>query len=89
MFVSVSPWCDFYKYDPSSGEYHRMTSEGPFAKGTYHVTIEAPYVYIGVHKDGHLFSLTLRAVQVVYQPEALTPEVDSVIAAVLIRRYRE
>lgn len=79
MFVALSPWCDFYTFNTSNEEYSKTTSKGPFGKGIYHVTLEVPYIYLGDHKDGHLFSLTLRAVQVIYQPTL--PNTDVEIAA--------
>ena len=80
LFVSISPWCDYYKYDVNMGEYHRMTKEGPLDKGTYHVTLEAPYIYIGTHKGGHLFTLTPCVIQLVYQPEPSAPALEPSIA---------
>ena len=37
MYVSISPWCDFYMFNPSLGEYTKITSKGPFEKGVYNV----------------------------------------------------
>ena len=71
MFVSLSPRCDFNNFNKTTEENAKTTKEGPFGQGIYHVTLEAPYIYIGEHKDGNLFSLSLRVVQVIYQPSPL------------------
>ena len=83
MYVSLSPWCDFYLFNQSMGEYTKITNKGPFGKGLYNVTIEAPYVYIGAHKDGHLFSLTLRVVQVEFQPASPISDVEVVLNSLI------
>ena len=83
MYVSLSPWCDFYLFNHSIGEYTKMTSKGPFEKGVYNVTLEVPYIYLGEHKDGHLYSLTLRVVQVVYQPASPITEVDALLNSLI------
>ena len=69
MFISVSRWCKLYVLNRETGAYDivdiKDTKLGP---GTFAVSIEAPYVYIGPHKQGETYSLTLRIVQIVYQP---------------------
>lgn len=77
MYVSVSPWCEYYQFNPELNAYTRMSEQGPFGKGSYHMTVEVPYVYIGEHKGGHLFSLTLRITQVVFQPATAELDVDA------------
>ena len=80
MFVALSPWCDFYTFNNSTQEYSKTTSEGPFGQGIYNVTLEVPYIYIGEHRDGNLFSLSLRVVQVIYQPSSPISNVDTQIS---------
>ena len=43
--------------------------ETKFGPGSYTVTIEVPYIFIGAHKQGEVYSLTIRAVQILYRPE--------------------
>ena len=83
MYVSLSPWCDFYLFNQSISQYTKITSKGPFGKGVYNVTFEVPYIYLGEHKDGHLYSLTLRAVQVVYQPTPQISDVDTLLDSLI------
>jgi len=73
VFISVSPWCSFFRYDSQSGNYKTMDSHGPFFRGSYHISVEVPYCYIGPHKEGQTYSLTLRVVQVLYHPETPQP----------------
>ena len=69
MFITVSPWCNFFQYDSSLATYQKITGDGPFFRGSYNISVEAPYVYMGEHKDGQACSLTLRVTQVIYHPE--------------------
>lgn len=69
MFISVSRWCNIFVRDAQTGTFKNVNiNNGNFGHGTYSVTIEIPYVYIGAHKHGEVYSLTLRAVQIVYEP---------------------
>ena len=69
LFLTVSKWCKFYKYDHSQGGYVLLDSFQPFEKGHYNVNIEVAHVYIGPHKGGQNFSLSLRITQIMYKEE--------------------
>ena len=73
MYITISQWCSFFR--GSDRGYEQLPADSHFGDGTYNINIEVPYVYIGPHKDGSSFSLTLRVVQIVYKPNliALTP----------------
>lgn len=88
MYIQLSPWCDYFTFSAAHGNYMRTTKEGPFGKGIYHVTIEAPYIYIGPHKDGHLFSLTLRVVQVLYDPAPPTSGVNQLLDSLIVEKKK-
>ena len=81
MFISVSKWCNFLRYTGNDGVCEQVTPDFHFGSGMYNVNIEVPYIYIGPHKDGYTFSLTLRIVQVVFKPNviavALSSQVDT------------
>ena len=59
-----------------------MDPQGPFGNGTYQMMVEVSHIYIGTHKEGQLFSLSLHVVQVVYQPEIATADVDSLFSTI-------
>ena len=80
MFVTLAPWCKFFKHDSQTNSYVVMDPQGPFGNGTYHMMVEVSHIYIGPHKEGQLFSLSLHVVQVVYQPEIVSTDVDSLFA---------
>ena len=70
MLISLSKWCRFFKFDSEKGAYLRQDQFVPFLKGSYNVNIEVSHVYIGPHKAGQTFSVSLRVTQVVYREES-------------------
>ena len=68
LLISRSDWCDYFQFDPVQECYTKLTENVPLLKGTYTFSIEVPYIYIGAHREGQLFSLTLRLIQIIYQP---------------------
>ena len=81
MCISVSQWCSYYRETGSDGGFEQIPADSHFGDGTYNISIEVPYVYIGPHKDGFSFSLTLRIVQVVFKPNLrlLTPSTSQIV----------
>ena len=71
MCLAISQWCKYYRETSVQGTYESVDSNSQFGDGMYQLTIEAPYIYIGPHKDGASFSLTLRVVQIVFKPNLL------------------
>ena len=69
LMISLSKWCRIFKFDKSRGAYVRIDKFSQFRKGNFSVQIEASHVYIGPHKGGHSFSLSLRVKQIVYNEE--------------------
>ena len=67
-FVMCSQWCNYFWRNPETGHCTSVTPEHLTRPGLYSFSIEVPYVYIGPHKGGERFSLTLRLVQVTYTP---------------------
>ena len=68
MYISVASWCQIFKKNRESGQYETVDIKA-LGRGTYTVTIEVPYIFIGPHKNGEDFSLTLRIVQITFDPE--------------------
>lgn len=69
MCISISKWLNLYVMNSVTGVYESASlKETKFGPGNYSITIEVPYIYIGSHKQGELYSLTIRAVQILYQP---------------------
>ena len=69
LFLTVSKWCKYFKYDKSKGGYTLLEKFIPFEKGQYNVNIEVAHVYIGPHKGGQNFSLSLRITQIMYKED--------------------
>ena len=69
FFVTVSKWCKYFKFDKTKGGYVLLEEFVPFEKGQYNVNIEVSHVYIGPHKGGQNFSLSLRISQIMYKED--------------------
>jgi hypothetical protein len=69
MLVTMSQWCKFYKYDEVKAAYVEVSGYVPFEKGEFNVGIDVSHVYIGPHRGGHQFSLSLRVYQIIYKEE--------------------
>ena len=83
VMITLSRWCKIYQLNYETEAYEMVPPDGPFGRGFYQFSFEVPYVYIGPHKEGQSFSLTLRVVQIVFTPHkertpaaALPPTTD-------------
>ena len=70
--ILLSKWCKFLTYDPNkmcyiAVDFNHFLQHN--AKGEFSVKIECAHVYIGPHKNGHQYSLSLRAHQVVFKED--------------------
>lgn len=70
MYIRVSQWCTILRRNIETGKYDSVKLDTPLGPGTYNLTIEVPYIYIGTHKSGEDFSLSLRITQIVFEPES-------------------
>ena len=68
MFIRVASWCQIFRKNTESGQYEAVDLKA-LGRGTYNITIEVPYIFIGPHKNGEDFSLTLRIIQIAFDPE--------------------
>ncbi len=73
MYIRVSRWCQIFKQNLETGEFDSVDISTRFGQGTYSVMIEVPYIYLGPHRKGENFSLTIRVEQVVYMPDKPRP----------------
>ena len=71
MYIGASNWCKYYRCEGNSFDAKPVSPDSWFGHGTYKFYIEVPYVYIGPHKNGSSFSLTLRIVEVIHKPSPL------------------
>ena len=69
LLVTVSKWCKYFKFDKSKGAYELLEEFIPFKKGQFSVNIEVSHVYIGPHKGGQNFSLSVRITQIMYNED--------------------
>ena len=77
MYIALSSWCNVIMRNHKTDTFESVSSYDKLGRGTYSISIEVPYVYIGPHKHGEDFSLLLRAVQIVYEPEPVAPTILS------------
>ena len=68
MFVNVSPRCSFQYYNSSTAELQSADLSSMHGKGRYSFTISVPYIYIGPHKKGEDYSLSLEIMQMIFYP---------------------
>jgi len=71
MYITISHWCSVLKLNRETGTYDSVSLTEMTGKGVYYMTIEVPYIYIGNHKTGESFSVTLRVVEMYFEPEAV------------------
>lgn len=72
MYIHVAPWCNFLRQSFVDGVYETVSRDTQFGRGTFTVSLEVPHIYIGPHKNGENYSLSLAIVQMVFHPE-VTP----------------
>ena len=77
MYIQISNWCQMFRQAPTSNQCDAINIDTPLGRGTYNVTIEVPYAYIGPHKNGENFSLNLRVIQIYYMPEELPAAIST------------
>ena len=70
-FIICSQWCNFYWRNTETGVTLSVQPEQLTQPGFFSFSIEAPYAYIGPHKGGERYSLSLRLLQVTYTPKTL------------------
>jgi hypothetical protein len=67
-YLRMAKWCNIFQQDVVTGKFEPKPINTPLGRGYYSVTIEVPYVYIGAHKNGKDYSLSLSVVQIIYKP---------------------
>lgn len=79
MYVTLSKWCH-YELIKSDGSRQPLPSDTFLGKGTYRLEIHVSHVYIGPHKGGETFSLSLHVVGLAYEPEYNSiDEIDEIV----------
>ena len=72
MYVRVARWCQIYQQNMETGQYSVVDLKS-LGRGTYNITIEVSYLFIGPHKNGEDCSLTVRIIQITCQPDSQKP----------------
>lgn len=68
MFVNVSKWCE-YELIASDGSPQPFPENQILDTGLYRLEIHVSHVYIGPHKGGETFSLSLHVTKISYEPQ--------------------
>ena len=68
MYVNVSQWCNYQQIN-DDGTHSTIQAGTILGKGFYSMHIHASHVYIGPHKNGETYSLSLHVVQITYKPK--------------------
>ena len=69
LYINISKWCRYFELSYGDGGYIPVNNLGKFTEGSYNMNIEVSHVYVGPHKNGEHYSLSLRIVQIVYKQE--------------------
>lgn len=76
MFVNVSKWCAYEKASDSG--FSDMIPPGTFmGPGTYSLKLRVSHVYVGPHRGGETFSLSLHVLKITYMPKQDDAIVDN------------
>ena len=68
LFINFSRWCKYETVMPD-GSRQPMPSDAVLGKGMYSLVIQASHVYVGPHKSGETYSLSLHIRELLYEPE--------------------
>ena len=71
MYVYVAPWCNFLRHNTQTDSYETFDRKAGFGRGCFTITLEVPHIFIGPHKNGENYSLSLSIVQMIFHPEAI------------------
>ena len=66
MYVNVSRWCEYFQINPD-GSRTVIQPGTSLGKGHYSMIVQASHVYVGPHKNGETYSLSLHVVQLTYR----------------------
>ena len=66
MYVNVSKWCEYERIH-DNGTRSIMQSGMTLGKGFYSMVIHPSHVYIGPHRGGETFSLSLHVIKISYK----------------------
>ena len=72
MIIQVAPWCRVFQQVDETGGFVSPPHPIHVPNSLVNITVEVPYIYIGPHKNGEHFSVSLSIIQMVYYP-ATTP----------------
>lgn len=78
MCVSLSAWCRFEKIN-QDGSRTQLEDGTVLGRGTYGLTLSVSHVYVGPHKGGETFSLSLHVTKVSYKPDSDISELISLL----------
>ena len=70
MYITVFPMCTFLRCNSKTGEMETVNRSSVIGNGKYSITVQVSYIFIGPHKKGEDYSLSLDIVQVVFKPDA-------------------
>ena len=65
--ISLSNWCNYYGFNHTKGVYEKVNDVSNFQSGKYNCNVEVSHIYIGPHKNGQNFSISLRVTQIMFK----------------------
>lgn len=67
MFCNISHWCNYVQVN-HDGTHTSLKQDSILGKGTYSMLIHASHVYVGSHKNGETYSLSLHVTEIRFKP---------------------
>ena len=71
MMIHLAPWCNILK-QVNCNMFETADPRTEFGSGHFQISLELSHIYIGPHKNGENFSLSMSVVQMVFHPEPTT-----------------
>ena len=78
VYITLSNWCKFFRQDP---DYLHEIQPNELGDGEYQVCITVEGVYLGLHKDNKLISITMRIQQLLFKPSL--PDIQIILDDIL------
>ena len=79
MYVNISKWCSYFLIAPD-GSRQPLPVGMNLACGMYNLELHVSHVYIGPHKGGETYSLSLHITELTYEPkQSITDIMEEIV----------
>lgn len=93
LILNLSKWCRFFKYDEDKAAYIEVPQFKPFGKGEFNLLIDITHVFIGPHKGGQHFSVSMHVRHITYKEDVKDTDqsvlIDELLKATAVDSVRK